>query len=80
MVWLTVFFVIPFSIILVGSFLDKGLYGGFEPSFSIDAYKALFSDTMRKVTLNTIFISVATTVVYSIACPPYCLSYSKVAL
>jgi spermidine/putrescine transport system permease protein len=63
LVWLTLFFVIPFSIILVGSFLAKGLYGGFEPAFSLDAYRALFSDTMRKVTVNTIFISVATTVV-----------------
>ena len=63
MMWLTVFFVIPFSIILVGSFLAKSLYGGFEFSFSLEAYRALFSDTMRKVTLNTIFISVATTVV-----------------
>ncbi|MBN2419901.1 MAG: ABC transporter permease [Deltaproteobacteria bacterium] len=63
LVWLTVFFVIPFSIILVGSFLGKGLYGGFEPVFSLDAYSTMFSDTMRKVTVNTIFISVATTVI-----------------
>ncbi len=61
--WLTVFFVLPFSIILVGSFLTKGLYGGFEPGFSLDAYKALFSGTMRKVTVNTLFISISTTVI-----------------
>ncbi len=70
LVWLTVFFVIPFSIILVGSFLTKGLYGGFEPAFSIDAYRSLFSDTMRKVALNTIFISVATTVITVIIAVP----------
>jgi len=63
MVWLTIFFVIPFSIILVGSFMGKGLYGGFEPVFSLDAYTAMFSATMRKVTVNTIFISVATTII-----------------
>jgi spermidine/putrescine transport system permease protein len=63
LVWLTVFFVVPFSIILAGSFLKKGLYGGFEFEFSLAAYQALFSDTMRKVTINTILISVATTVV-----------------
>jgi spermidine/putrescine transport system permease protein len=79
-VWLTIFFVIPFSIILVGSFLGKGLYGGFEPVFSLEAYRALLSTTMRKVALNTIFISVATTVLtvllalptaYHIARSPY---------
>ncbi len=63
LVWLTLFFVLPFSIILVGSFLTKGLYGGFEPGFSLAAYKALFSDTMRKVAVNTLFISIATTVI-----------------
>ncbi|GAB6095398.1 ABC transporter permease [Desulfatiferula olefinivorans] len=63
LVWLTVFFVLPFAIILVGSFLKKGLYGGFELEWSLAAYKALFSDTMRKVTINTIIISVATTVI-----------------
>ena len=70
LMWLTVFFVVPFSIILVGSFLAKGLYGGFEASFSLAAYKALSSDTIRKVTVNTIFISVATTIVtVSLAIP-----------
>ena len=63
LVWLTLFFVIPFSIMLVGSFMTKGLYGGFEPGFSLAAYKALFSDTMRKVTFNTLFISIATTII-----------------
>ncbi len=70
MVWLTIFFVLPFSIILVGSFLEKGLYGGFEFSLSLDAYSALFSDTMRKVTVNTLFISVVTTVVTVLAAIP----------
>ncbi|MBA3030806.1 MAG: ABC transporter permease [Desulfobacteraceae bacterium] len=60
--WLTVFFVFPFLIILVGSFLKKGLYGGFEFEFSLAAYTSLFSGTMKKVTLNTLFVSVATTV------------------
>ena len=63
LMWLTLFFVLPFSIIMVGSFLTKGLYGGFEPGFTLEAYRALFSDTMHKVTINTIFISVVTTVI-----------------
>ena len=79
LVWLTVFFVIPFSIIFVGSFLTKGLYGGFEPGFSLDAYCALFSDTMRKVTVNTIFISVVTTVTTVLLAVPaaYYIARSK---
>ena len=79
-VWLTFFFVMPFLIILVGSFLKKGLYGGFELEFSMAAYRSLFSDTMRTVTLNTILVSVITTIVtvllaiptsYYIARSPY---------
>jgi len=63
LLWITVFFVIPFSIIFVGSFLKKGLYGGFELQFSLDAYMSLFSNTMRKVSINTIIISVITTII-----------------
>lgn len=62
LVWITVFFVAPFSIIFIGSFLKKGLYGGFELTFSLSAYAALFSDTLRKVSVNTLIISVITTV------------------
>jgi spermidine/putrescine transport system permease protein len=70
LVWLTGFFVLPFFIILVGSFLKKGLYGGFEPEFSLEAYASLFSETLRKVTINTVFISVLTTVVSVLAAIP----------
>jgi spermidine/putrescine transport system permease protein len=70
LVWLTVFFVMPFMIILVGSFLKKGLYGGFEFQFSLAAYTSLFSSTLRKVTFNTLYISVATTVVTVLAAIP----------
>lgn len=79
LIWLTVFFVAPFSIILAGSFLGKGLYGGFEARFSLAAYKALFSDTIRKVTVNTIVISVAATVItVSLAIPTaYHIARSK---
>lgn len=79
LIWLTVFFVFPFVIILAGSFMGRGLYGGFEPVFSLDAYKALLSNTMRKVTFNTIFISFVTTFITVFTAVPaaYYIARSK---
>lgn len=61
--WLTVFFAIPISIIVVGSFLKKSLYGGFEMQLSFDAYKSLFNPQFVKVVLKTTFISIISTII-----------------
>jgi len=61
--WLTVFFVIPIGIIFLYSFLKKGLYGGVEPHFSLDAYRALSNPAFLKVTLTTVLLSLAATAV-----------------
>jgi len=39
--WFTLFFLAPIFIIVIYSFLKKGLYGGVEWKFSLDAYKNL---------------------------------------
>lgn len=79
-VWLTIFFVIPLAIIFMYSFLKKGLYGGVEFSFSLDAYKALINPAFLKVALTTAILSLAATTVtlllalpsaYFIAQSPY---------
>ncbi|MDD5066795.1 MAG: ABC transporter permease [bacterium] len=61
LLWLTVFFVIPGLIIVVFSFLKKGLYGGVVWKFSMEAYRALFQPAFLKVVLVTVYISVVST-------------------
>jgi spermidine/putrescine transport system permease protein len=60
--WLTIFFVVPLLVIVVYSFLEKGMYGGVEPHFSLEAYKSLANSVFLRVTLNTFVISFITTI------------------
>ena len=61
-VWLTVFFAAPILIIVAYSFLKKGLYGGVEPQFSLDAYSALANPTLLAVAFRTLWVSATATV------------------
>lgn len=60
-IWLTVLFLIPTLIVLVYSFLEKGMYGGVSWVFSIEAYKSFNSPYFIKVLWNTISISIIVT-------------------
>ena len=61
--WISVFFVVPVSIIFLYSFLEKGLYGGVVWRFSIDAYRALSNPTFLTVAFTTIILSVSATII-----------------
>jgi len=61
--WISVFFVVPISIIFLYSFLEKGLYGGVVWKFSLDAEYALSNSTFLKVALITIVLSIAATII-----------------
>lgn len=68
--WLTVFFVAPLAIIIVYSFMKKGLYGGVEPEFSLDAWASMVNPTLLEVFLKTLWMSVvATAIIILIALP-----------
>lgn len=59
--WFTIFFVAPLVIIILYSFLKRGLYGGVEWKFSLTAYKQMFNANFGKVLIRTIWISVVAT-------------------
>lgn len=59
--WFTIFFVAPLAIIILYSFLKRGLYGGVEWEFSLTAYKQMFNANFGKVLVRTIWISVVAT-------------------
>jgi len=79
MVWITIFFVIPISIILFFSVLKKGLYGGVKLPFVLDAYKALANPQFLKVVISTFYIAAAATIITVLLALPtaYFMARSK---
>ncbi len=77
--WFTLFFVAPLGIIVLYSFLKKGLYGGVEPIFSLDAYRGLANPTFMAVTVRTLITSlIATAITILLALPcGYFMAKSK---
>ena len=77
--WFTVFFLAPIIIIVIYSFLKRGLHGGVEWEFSLAAYQSLTNPNFITITLRTLVISiVATTITILIALPcGYFMARSK---
>ena len=72
--WLTVFFIAPLIIVVVYSFLRKGLYGGVIHEFSFDAYKALKNPNIAIITVKTLGISLTATIltiIFALPCGYY---------
>jgi spermidine/putrescine transport system permease protein len=78
-VWFSLFFLAPIAIIIAYSFLKKGLYGGVEPEFSLDAYRYLGDPVFLNITLRTVLTSVIATVITILIALPcgYCVARSK---
>jgi spermidine/putrescine transport system permease protein len=78
-VWFTVFFLAPIIIIVIFSFMKKGLHGGVESEFSLEAYRYLGDPVFLHITLRTIITSfIATVITIFIALPcGYCMARSK---
>ncbi len=68
--WFTVFFLAPIVIIVIYSFLKKGLYGGVVWQFSLDAYKGLLNPTLLIVTARTIGIAIIATIITILIAAP----------
>ncbi len=62
-VWFTIFFLAPLIIIVVYSFLSKGLFGGVVWKFSLDAYMSLFNQSFLFITARTLVTSVIATLI-----------------
>lgn len=60
--WFTLFFVAPLGIIVLYSFMKKGLYGGVDHVFSLEAYTALANPTFAAITVRTLITSVIATI------------------
>ncbi len=64
--WLFLFFLVPILVMLVYSFMPRGIYGGVEPGFTFEHY-ARFFDPLYLEVLQRTFL-------WSIGCTLICLS------
>ncbi|MDN5342817.1 MULTISPECIES: ABC transporter permease [Oceanotoga] len=61
--WTTLFFILPTTIIFIYSFLKKALYGGVDWQLSFKAYIDLFDISLLKIFLNTSFVAIVSTII-----------------
>jgi spermidine/putrescine transport system permease protein len=78
-IWFSLFFLAPIVIIIIYSFLKKGLYGGVEWELSPDAYRYLGDKVLLNITFRTITTSVIATIITILIALPcgYCIARSK---
>ncbi len=78
-IWFIFFFIIPLVIILVYSFMNKGVHGGVQPGFTLKAYKQMLDAKYLVITLRTIKIALISTVItIAVALPSaYAIARSK---
>jgi len=78
-IWFTLFFLAPIIIIILYSFLKKGLYGGVENEFSLSAYHYLADPVFLSITLRTIITSLIATIITILIALPcgYFMAKSK---
>ena len=78
-IWFSVFFLAPIVIIVIYSFLKKGLYGGVVWEFSLDAYHYLREPIFLNIMLRTVITSVIATIITILIALPcgYCIARSR---
>lgn len=80
-IWFTVFFIAPLVIIILYSFLKKGLHGGVEWTFTLDAYRQMFDpqNSYSILLIRTLLISVISTLITILLALPcgYAMAKSK---
>jgi len=76
-VWFTVFFLFPILLIVVYSFLEKGLYGGVEWHLSFHAYREIFQKAYGLIFTRTVIISLEATLYTIIIAIPCGLALAR---
>jgi spermidine/putrescine transport system permease protein len=61
--WLFLFFLVPILIMLVYSFMPRGIYGGVEPGFTLEHYARFFDPLYLDVLQRTFLWSVGCTII-----------------
>ena len=61
--WLLAFFLVPILIMLVYSFMPRGIYGGVEPGFTVEHYRRFFDPLYLEILQRTFAWSLACTII-----------------
>jgi spermidine/putrescine transport system permease protein len=69
-IWFSVFFLAPLVIIVIYSFLKKGLYGGVVGQFSLSGYRGMLNPNIMFITGRTLAVSLAATLITIIIAMP----------
>jgi ABC-type spermidine/putrescine transport system, permease component I len=77
--WFTLFFILPIGIIIAYSFMKKGLHGGVDLQFSLEAYRQMFNASYGKLFVRTLWVTLVSTVItIAVALPcGYAMARSK---
>ena len=77
--WFTLFFLLPIAIIITYSFMQKGVHGGVEWKFTLDAYIDMLNPSYGKLFVRTFWVTmVATVITIAISLPcGYAMARSK---
>jgi spermidine/putrescine transport system permease protein len=59
--WLLVFFALPVAIMAGYSVMERGLYGGVEPGFSLESYTRFFDPLYLRILARTVWLAALTT-------------------
>lgn len=62
LLWLALFFALPLVFMLIISFYERGLFGQLVPAFTISNYLRFFEVLYLSILLDTLVVSVATTI------------------
>lgn len=63
LLWLVLFFAVPVVLMLAYSLMNRGIYGGVEPGFTMTHYRRFFEPLYLDVLLRTVSWSIACTLV-----------------
>lgn len=69
-IWLTAFFLIPMLIVLVYSFLKKGIYGGVEFQFTFESFVIFKNPVFLSIIYKTLLISILVTIITVVIAVP----------
>ena len=59
--WLLLFFALPLAVMVVYSFLPRGVYGGVEPGFTFEHYRRFFDPLYLTILVRTVVMAGACT-------------------
>ncbi len=60
--WFSLFFLLPLLIIVAYSFMKKGVHGGVEWQFTLDAYAQMMNSSYAKLFIRTLWVTLVATV------------------